>query len=401
MTEMPDRDAASPFVTLWLKPRQTITRVVATRHQHLVPVLAALGMIASLYAWIVRLPGIAPPELEFWFALVAGGAVLGIAWLYLNGAILGWIGHLLGGHATATELRAALAWSAVPSITGFIVMLATGGLTRGDNARGIAALVVLIFGLWSLVVFLLMLGRLQHFGFWRTIILYVLDVAFPLILAVAFRTFLFQPFNIPSKGMMPTLVAGDYLFVSKYAYGYTHYSLPFSPQLFSGRIFASQPRRGDVVVYRLPKDDTADFVQRIVGLPGERLQMKAGQLYINGTPVQREPLAGFTGDDPCGGSGASPSPVKRWRETLDSGASYETLDCIDNGFYDNTSLYTVPQGHYFMMGDNRDNSSDSRVLSAVGYVPFENLVGRAGMIFFSRKEDSREARRERIGTIVR
>jgi signal peptidase I len=199
--------------------------------------------------------------------------------------------------------------------------------------------------------------------------------------------------------MMPTLLVGDYFFVSKYAYGYAHYSLPYSPPLFSGRIFASEPRRGDVVIFRLPKDDKVDYVKRVVGLPGDRIQMKAGQLYINGAPVQREQLADYVGDPPCGGDVTT--PVKRWRETLDTGASYETLDCVDNGFYDNTNVYTVPQGHYFMMGDNRDNSTDSRVMSAVGYIPFENLVGRVGMIFFSRKEDSRQVRSERIGTMVR
>jgi signal peptidase I len=168
--------------------------------------------------------------------------------------------------------------------------------------------------------------------------------------------------------------------------------------LFSGRIFASEPRRGDVVVFRLPKDDRVDYVKRIVGLPGDRIQMKDGQLTINGAPVQREPLASFNGGDPCGANIAS---VKRWRETLDSGASYETLDCIDNGFYDNTNVYTVPQGHYFMMGDNRDNSTDSRVLSAVGYVPFENIVGRVGLIFPSREPGSGGVRSERVGTVVK
>ncbi len=204
-----------------------------------------------------------------------------------------------------------------------------------------------------------------------------------LLIALVIRTFLFQPFNIPSGSMKATLLVGDYLFVSKYSYGYSHYSIPFSPPLFSGRIFASQPTRGDIVVFRQPKDDSVDFIKRLIGLPGDRIQMIDGLLYINGKPVQRERLSDFIGEDPCGVPEASTSRVKRWKETLPNGVSYESLDCQDNNYYDNTPVYEVPPGHYFMMGDNRDNSSDSRVMSVVGYVPFENLIGRAQMIFFS------------------
>ena len=199
-----------------------------------------------------------------------------------------------------------------------------------------------------------------------------------LIIALVIRTFLFQPFNIPSGSMIPTLLVGDYLFVSKYSYGYTHYSFPFSPPFFSGRFFASTPQRGDVVVFRLPKDDRIDYIKRVIGPPGDRIQMIDGVLNINGVPVKRERVGDFIDDE--NGTGER---VRQWRETLPNGVSYQTLDLQDNGFLDNTQEYVVPAGHYFMMGDNRDNSTDSRVLSAVGYVPFENIVGRAQMIFFS------------------
>lgn len=202
-----------------------------------------------------------------------------------------------------------------------------------------------------------------------------------LIIALIIRTFLFQPFNIPSGSMKATLLVGDYLFVSKFSYGYSRYSFPLSLPPFEGRIFGSSPERGDVVVFKLPKDNETDYIKRVIGLPGDKIQMIGGQLNINGVPVKREPMPDFIGEDPCGTEAVA--RVKRWRETLPNGVTYETLDCQDNGFYDNTPVYEVPPNNYFMMGDNRDNSTDSRVQSAVGYVPSENLIGRAQVIFFS------------------
>jgi signal peptidase I len=183
-------------------------------------------------------------------------------------------------------------------------------------------------------------------------------------IALVFRTFLFQPFNIPSGSMKETLLVGDYLFVSKFSYGFTHYSLPFSPPWFSGRIWASAPARGDIAVFRFPKDDAVDYIKRVIGLPGDRIQMI---------------IEDFVETDAEGAT----TRTWRWRETLPNGVSYTTLSLAGNGFYANTQVYEVPPGHYFMMGDNRDNSSDSRVLSGVGYVPFENFIGRAEVIFFS------------------
>jgi len=197
-----------------------------------------------------------------------------------------------------------------------------------------------------------------------------------LIIALVIRTFLFQPFNIPSGSMEATLLIGDYLFVSKYTYGYSRYSLPITLPLFSGRIpDGFLPERGDVVVFRLPRDDSTDYIKRVIGLPGDKIQVINGLLHINGQPVQREELKPYSDDDH--------DNVKRWRETLPNGVSYTTLDLQDDSYYDNTGVYEVPPDHYFMMGDNRDNSQDSRVLSQVGYVPFENIVGRAEIIFFS------------------
>jgi signal peptidase I len=200
-----------------------------------------------------------------------------------------------------------------------------------------------------------------------------------LIIALVIRTFLFQPFYIPSGSMIPTLLIGDFLFVSKYSYGYSHYSFPFSPPVFSGRIIGQRVDRGDVVVFHLPKEgSTDDYIKRVIGLPGDRIQMIHGVLNINGQPVKRERVEDFTTDDD-----GSPQTIRRFRETLPNGVTYTTLDMTDNGIYDNTDVYNVPPDRYFMMGDNRDNSTDSRVLNAVGYVPYENIIGKAQIIFFS------------------
>jgi len=401
---------ASPLISVWLRPRQTIERIVAERPRHLVLPLAALGGAAGAATALVTL-GIGR-DLVGWRALLAcifGGTFLGIFNLYIFAVVAGWVGRMIGGRASMTAVRAAYAWSTPPAVLGFVIVLAVlgglhvfgdGGITAPPSLSPMLRFVQGIFGLWSVVVTLLMLARVEGFGFWRTILIYsVGSLLLPAGLALAIRTFLFQPFNIPATSMAPTLLVGDYLFVSKYPYGYSRYAFPFSFPTFSGRVFSAEPARGDVVVFRLPKDGATDYVKRVVGLPGDRIQMKDGALYINGAPVVRERLADFTDADVCGSGTGS---VKRWRETLPNGVSYETLDCVDNGFYDNTNVYTVPGGSFFMLGDNRDNSTDSRVLSAVGYIPLQNIVGRAGMIFFSRADGSpTPVRYERIGAMVR
>jgi signal peptidase I len=202
-----------------------------------------------------------------------------------------------------------------------------------------------------------------------------------LLIALVIRTFLFQPFNIPSGSMEDTLLIGDYLFVSKYSYGYSRYSFPFGLAPFEGRFFASEPERGDIAVFKLPSDNATDYIKRVVGLPGDRIQLRDGTLYINDEPVKRERITDFVKEMPVG-PGIS---YTRYVETLPNGVSYQVLDEPNRGL-DDTDVYTVPPGHYFMMGDNRDNSRDSRSQRLVGYVPFENFVGRAEVVFFSIEE---------------
>lgn len=200
------------------------------------------------------------------------------------------------------------------------------------------------------------------------------------LIAIVIRTFLFQPFNIPSASMEATLLVGDYLFVEKFSYGYSRYTFPFGAwpvgDKMHGRFMGSQPTRGDVIVFKYPQDNSTDFIKRLIGLPGETIQMKDGRLYINNVIVPRKRVADYIekvdGEE---------HHVPQYEETLPGGKTYFTLDRDPESPLDNTELFRVPAGHYFMMGDNRDNSDDSR--QAVGFVPYENLEGKAMIRFFS------------------
>jgi len=211
----------------------------------------------------------------------------------------------------------------------------------------------------------------------------VKTIIFAGLIALAFRSLFFEPFNIPSGSMRPTLLVGDYLFVSKFSYGYSRYSFPLGIIPFDGLIMGAAPERGDVAVFRQPTDDKVDFIKRVIGLPGDRIQVRAGVLHINDKPVERRLIGRARSSD-----GFTVLDFQIYEETLPNGKTHVIQERSDNDSFDNTVVYTVPEGHYFMMGDNRDNSRDSRT-TAVGMVPAANLIGRADRLFFSHNGTSK------------
>jgi signal peptidase I len=223
------------------------------------------------------------------------------------------------------------------------------------------------------------------------------------VVVLILRSFIFAPFSIPSESMLPRLLIGDYLFVSKWNYGYSRWSLPAGVPLIPGRIFGSTPTRGDVVVFRAPEVLDHDVIKRVIGLPGETVQMRQGTVYLNGKAIPKLRIADFTipltanfNAEKCGApyvdvvANVQICRYPRFRETLPGGRSYEVLDQAQLPDRDDTGLYTIPAGHIFVMGDNRDDSGDSRfpAPSGMGYVPLENVEGKAVVNFFSTDGDA-------------
>jgi len=212
----------------------------------------------------------------------------------------------------------------------------------------------------------------------KKIIENIKTIFYALLIALFIRSFFFQPFYIPSSSMEPGLLIGDRLFVSKYTYGYSRHSLPFSPKIYSKRILEKSPQRGDVIVFKTPADDRTDYIKRLIGIPGDTIQIIEGELFLNEKKIHRNKIESSRKIN-CGNEILD---ATTFEEILPNGKSYIAVYRSDNTMQ-NTDKFRVPENHYFFMGDNRDCSKDSRFLSTVGYVNFVNLVGKARVIFFS------------------
>jgi signal peptidase I len=203
-------------------------------------------------------------------------------------------------------------------------------------------------------------------------------IFYALIIAVLIRSFFLQPFYIPSSSMEPNLLIGDRLFVTKYSYGYSNHSFPFSPSIFKGRVFNSKPIRGDIIVFKTPSDNRTDYIKRLIGLPGDTVQFIDGDVYVNNNQILKS-IISKNNQVSCGNKKMS---VNIFEEKLPNGKKY-TTSYRKIMSYQNSDEFTVPLNHYFFLGDNRDCSKDSRFLTSVGYVHEDNLVGKAQFIFFS------------------
>ena len=203
------------------------------------------------------------------------------------------------------------------------------------------------------------------------------SIGLAVFIALLIRSFVAEPFNIPSGSMKPNLLVGDFIFVTKWSYGYSKHSLPFSIPLIPKKIFSNIPNRGDIVVFKTPENNRTDYIKRVIGLPGDKIRVTNGEIYLNENKILRKKLNDFIDND----KNAFIKRIRKYLEYHDD-LTFEVLDIMDDGIADNTKLFLVPEGHFFVMGDNRDNSQDSR-FKTVGFIPIENLVGKARFIFFS------------------
>lgn len=385
----PSDATVNPWTAIWWKPRAAINAVMSGRTPSRTFILAALMGMATLAGALALAPKL------HWFAVILAaivvGPVAGVLSLYIDGALLSWIGRPLGGFASQSALRTAVAWAAMPGIAALALTLA-GIAVFGQNLLRafsfppdienpvllVLAAIIVLLPLWGIVLRIGTVGAVQGFGIARAIANIALGFLVIAAFVALFRTVLFQPFSIVSGSMEPTLRLGDYVYADKRSYGWGRYSLPFDLG-FKTRLGAVEPSRGDVVVFRLPRDNGVDYIKRVIGLPGDEVQMIRGELHINGAPVAKRPVGDIVVEDDAGAERA----VSAYEETLPEGRKFVVLDIEQNGSLDDTASFRVTPGHYFVLGDNRDNSMDSRSLEHVGLIPAENIFARVAFVYFS------------------
>lgn len=383
--------ASSPWRSIWWQPQATIRALVRSDTNASTLLLAAVAGIGTT----IGIAGMASNL--HWFAVLALGVLIGpfvgLLGLFVEGAVLSWTGYALGGRARQSALRTAIAWGGLPNVA--LVPILVGALAvfrqdflRADSATGeldpillVVLLIVAALPLWSIVLRIRTVGAVQQFGLVRSVLNVAAAALVLLAAAGALRTFLIHPFVISSGSMEPTLRAGDYVFVDKRSYGLSRYSFPFDAR-FKGRLGASQPARGDIVAFKGPSDPSIDYIKRIVGLPGDEILMQHGVLHINGAAVPKRSAGDVSVIDWQG----SEQMVPAFEEVLPDGRTHAVLDSEPEGPLDNVGPFKVAAGHYFVMGDNRDNSMDSRSVQQFGFVPADFLIGRVSLIYFSASE---------------
>ncbi|WP_139247952.1 signal peptidase I [Hyphomicrobium sp. CS1GBMeth3] len=380
------------WYSIWWRPQATIKALLRRDVRTTTLILAALAGIATTIGI-----GSMAPNLH-WFALTTGavliGSVFGLLALYVEGALLAWTGRPLGGRASQSALRMAIAWAELPNVAALLIILATFAVFHQEFLRAYARVsglgspildavivVLALLSLWAILLRVRTVGAVQQFGLVRS----VTNVAAVLLMmaaaALSIRTFLFQPFVISAGSMEPALRIGDYVFVDKRSYGYSRYSFPIDAR-FEGRLGGKAPARGDLIVFKLPSDPRIDYVKRIIGLPGDEILMEGGVLHLNGKPVPKQRSADFASSSWHGAN----DTILAFEESLPEGKTITVLDSEPDGPFDTAGPFRVPAGHYFVMGDNRDNSVDSRDPQQVALIPADLVVGRVSLIYFSADE---------------
>ncbi|MEP3477235.1 MAG: signal peptidase I [Hyphomicrobiales bacterium] len=395
----------SPFLLAPFYPRKTIRKVANSTSITTILLLFSVVGFTHFLQRMVDFKNGGWQDLSELLPVVSLVTILGVLGMCFTALVTASAGRIFGGNASNRKIFTAFAWGTTPVMWIAPIVAATLYLISQERREVIFLpinevtalsinIVFLCTSFWSLIITIIMIMDLERFGITRTIATYFSAfLVVSLLMTVSVRAFLWQPFNIPAGSQMPTLLIGDHIFVSKYAYGYSRFSFPFSPALFEGRVFGNEPKRGDVVVFRLPHDNSQDYIKRVIGLPGDEIEIRGGQLLINGKAVQRRRLEDYILK---GKNGLRNIP--QYEEVLPNQVFYRVLETKQNSRWDNVGPYKVPADHYFFLGDNRDNSNDSR--GTVGMVPFENLVGRAEIIFMSVSPDG-SSRSGRILTLIR